>query len=359
MVYQLLYNHCFIKKYNDMARQKIVEKLNALLESNITLKNAVEVSLREANEPGINTLQKFYSYLDSILTYIPTETELMPSVRKFYFILSKSPNNILRNDADFNSWVNEFVNDRGSFMDTTKSTATLESFINNPEYKIDDYIKGPSGWLTYNQFLARQLKPGKRPIAERCNDSIIVSPADSTFKGVWKIADDSTINVKGNTYSISSLLGDSEHKDKFKEGMFTHSFLAITDYHRYHVPVSGIIREVKKIPAKTWITETKKDDGVLENTDDVGFQFSHTRAHIIIESPLGFVAVIPVGMGHISSVNITAEEGTSLVKGDEFGYFAFGGSDLIMLFEKQVELNAQVDNHYKQGEQIGHGIFQK
>lgn len=340
-----------------MARQKVVQKLQNLLDSNRELKNAVNVSLQQTQEPGINSLEDFYNYLDNLLTHVPTEEELMPSVRRFYFVLSRSPDDILKKDADFNYWINEFVNTRGSFLDTIESTKTLESFINNPEYKVEDYIKGPGGWLSYNQFLARQLKPGKRPIAERCNDNVIVSPADSTYMGEWRVADDSTITVKGNTYAIGSLLADSAYKDKFKEGIFTHSFLAITDYHRFHVPVSGVIKEVKKVPATTWVTETKKPDGSLENTDDVGFQFTHTRAHIIIESPVGFVAVIPVGMGHISSVNITVEEGTNLIKGDEFGYFAFGGSDIIMLFEKQVSLTAKAGIHYKQGEQIGIGKF--
>jgi phosphatidylserine decarboxylase len=336
-----------------MAMQAVVQKLQDLLESNSGLKNAVTVSLQQANEPGMNSLGDFYQYLDNILTHIPTEEALMPSVRKFYFVLDRSPDDLLKKDADFNAWINEFIQARGSFLDTIESTATLDSFINNPDYKIDDYIKGPSGWLSYNQFLARQLKPGKRPVAERCNDSIIVSPADSTFMGTWKITRDSTITVKGSTYSIQTLLDGSAYKDSFKEGVFTHSFLAITDYHRYHVPVSGIIKEVKKVPATTWITETKKPDGSLENTDDVGFQFTHTRAHIIIESPIGFIAVIPVGMGHISSAVITAEEEAKLVKGDEFGYFAFGGSDIIMLFEKPVVFSAKTGTHYKQGEQIG------
>jgi phosphatidylserine decarboxylase precursor len=333
--------------------QAVVQKLKDLLESNSALTNAVTTSLLWANEPEINNLEKFYQYLNDILTHIPTEEALMPSVRKFYFILDKSPDGMLRKDAAFNAWINEFVNARGNFLDTIESTATLDSFINNPGYKIKDYIKGPSGWLSYNQFLARQLKPGKRPIAERCNDSVIVSPADSTFMGSWTIAADSTITVKGQTYSIETLMEGSAYKHSFKKGVFTHSFLAITDYHRFHVPVSGIIKEVKKTPATTWITETKKPDGSLENTDDVGFQFTHTRAHIIIESPLGLVAVMPVGMGHISSVTITVEEGTTLVKGDELGFFAFGGSDIIMLFEKPVALIAKNNTHYKQGEQIG------
>jgi len=333
--------------------QAVVHKLQDLLQSNGALKNAVESSLRQANEPGMNNLEDFYQYLNNILTHIPTEEALMPSVRKFYFVLDRSPDGILKKDPDFNGWIDEFVNARGCFLDTVESTATLDSFINNPDYKIEDYIKGPSGWLSYNQFLARQLKPGKRPVAERCNDSVIVSSADSTFMGTWKIAEDSTITVKGEQYTIQTLLDGSAYKDSFKEGVFTHSFLAVTDYHRFHVPVSGRVKEVKKVPATTWITETKKQDGSLENTDDVGFQFTHTRAHLIMGSPIGLVAIIPVGMGHISSVTLTAEEGTELVKGDEFGYFAFGGSDIIMLFEKPVVFNVKTGTHYKQGEQIG------
>jgi phosphatidylserine decarboxylase len=75
-------------------REKAVEGLITLLESNSTLKNAVEISLREASEPGISTLEEFYGFLNSILTHIPGEKELMPTVRQFYYILSKSPDDV-------------------------------------------------------------------------------------------------------------------------------------------------------------------------------------------------------------------------------------------------------------------------
>jgi phosphatidylserine decarboxylase len=334
-------------------RQKSVENLAQLLQSNGQLKHALEISLQKAQQPGIETLEKFYIFLDGLLTHIPTEKELMPSVRQFYYLLSKSPHDILRKDKSFNDWINEFVNSRGNFLDTTESAKCLDTFIKNPEYNINDYIQGPSGWLTYNQFLARQLKPGKRPIAELCNDDIIASPADGIFMGHWPIEPGSTITVKDTKYAIADLLNGSAYQKKFEGGVFAHIFLGINDYHRYHVPVSGVITEVKRIPATTWVTEEKKPDGSIENTDDIGFQFTHTRAHVIMESPLGFAAVIPVGMGHISSVNITVEENTKLVKGNEFGYFAFGGSDIIMLFESnQIEFIAKKKQHYKQGEQI-------
>src|SRR4051794_38738694 len=124
------------------AFQKNVLDLIKLLEGNQQLKNAVEISLKKAQEPGIETLRELYHYLESILTHIPNEKELMPSVRKFYFVLSKSPGDILKKDPAFNAWINEFVISRGNFLDSIDSTSTLQTFIDCPDYNIDDYFKG-------------------------------------------------------------------------------------------------------------------------------------------------------------------------------------------------------------------------
>jgi len=61
--------------------------------------------------------------------------------------------------------------------------------------------------------------------------------------------------------------------------------------------------------------------------DGTGYQFTQARGLIVIDSPVGLVAVLPIGMGQVSSVNLTAQVGAHLAKGEEFGYFAFGGSD--------------------------------
>ncbi|HJW15504.1 MAG TPA: phosphatidylserine decarboxylase, partial [Flavisolibacter sp.] len=301
-------------------QQPLVIKLASLLDNRIDLKNALETSLQKANRPGLTTIQDFYSYLNSLLTHIPSEKDLMPSVREFYYVIWKSPGALLKKDNAFNEWMNEFVVSRGDFMDTTASAETLPSFINNPDYHIEDYVKPPGGWLTFNQFLARQIKPGKRPITGLCDDRIIVSPTDSEYKGQWPIEERSTLTAKGHLYSIAELLGESAYRDKFTGGLFTHSFLSVTDYHRYHVPLSGKVVEIKKIPGRTWIEESEKPDGSLENVDDVGFQFTHTRGCMILETVVGYIALMPVGMGHISSVNFIVDEGDTLRKGEEFGY---------------------------------------
>ena len=74
---------------------------------------------------------------------------------------------------------------------------------------------------------------------------------------------------------------------------------------------------------------------------------------IVIESPVGLVAVLPIGMAQVSSANLTAEVGATLAKGEESGYFTFGGSDIIVMFEKdKVRITAQVGTHYNQGKTI-------
>jgi len=80
------------------------------------------------------------------------------------------------------------------------------------------------------------------------------------------------------------------------------------------------------------------------------------RGLVVIESPeLGLVAELPIGMGYVSSVNLTLEVGAELRKGDEFGFFLFGGSDMVMRFQdKNVVFEAEVGTKYLQGQRLGH-----
>ncbi|HYX99301.1 MAG TPA: phosphatidylserine decarboxylase, partial [Mycobacterium sp.] len=62
---------------------------------------------------------------------------------------------------------------------------------------------------------------------------------------------------------------------------------------------------------------------------------------------IGIVAVIPVGMAHVASVVMTAVECTPMSKGEEFGYFQFGGSDIIVLFQKGVDPQVNTSEDYR------------
>jgi phosphatidylserine decarboxylase precursor len=335
--------------------QPAVEQLMNLLRSRPDLQVSLEGAIREADLQGIQDIPAFLAYLDDLVTLVPTEREVVPECLKFYYIVNQAADGYLNNDEQFSEWMKFLVRAWGSFLDTTASAEGIGTFLEAKNYKIDDYIRGPSGWQTFNQFFAREVKPGRRPIAEPRNDKVVVSPADAVFMGQWPIDEDSTITVKGATWAIAELLDGSPYKDAFSGGIYTHSFLYIDDYHRYHVPVAGTVKELRKISGKVYMDVFREPDGTLNVVDGDTYQFNQERGLIVIDSPdVGLVAVLPIGMAYVSSVNLTTEVGAELRKGDQFGYFMFGGSDIVTVFQdRNVVLDAEVGRKYLQGQRLG------
>ena len=142
------------------------------------------------------------------------------------------------------------------------------------------------------------------------------------FMGQWPIDADSNITVKGVTWAISELLGGSAYQDAFRNGVYMHSFLDVHDYHRYHVPVGGTVKEVRNIHGKVYMDVSRQPDGTLEIVNGDTYQFNQERGLVVIDSPkLGLVAVLPIGMGHVSSVNLTPEPIVpTLFRAQQFGY---------------------------------------
>jgi phosphatidylserine decarboxylase len=183
---------------------------------------------------------------------------------------------------------------------------------------------------------------------------------------VWKIdASSNLVNrygaeVKSSTvYSIKELLGESSaYKGAFANGVLTHTFLDVNDYHRYHFPLGGTVKEINIIPQDdavggtiSWSPEKKK---YLLDSAIPGWQFIETRGYVIIQTEkYGLVAVIPVGMSQVSSVNFekNVQVGAAFKKGDMLGYFLFGGSDCVMLFQKDAGFRLTVSGNDTDGYQ--------
>jgi phosphatidylserine decarboxylase precursor len=352
----LLSSACAQERATPSPHEPVVQELIDLLETQDSLHQALEAAIENADLKGIQNMDELFKYLDDLVTWIPTERELLPKALQLYYIVNQAPDDQLNQDEQFNAWMKRLVQAWGEFLDTPASAEGIDSFLSLPNYRIDDYFAGPSGWLTFNQFFARQIRPGKRPIADPRDDRVIVSPADAVFMGQWPIDEDSNITVKGVTWAISELLDGSPFKDEFQNGVYMHSFLFVDDYHRYHVPVGGIVKEVRKIQGRVYLDVTRKPDGTLDVVDGDTYQFNQERGLVVIDSPVvGLVAVLPIGMAYVSSVNLTPEVGAELRKGDEFGYFAFGGSDIVLVFQDRgVIIEADVGQKYLQGERLAH-----
>ena len=254
----------------------------------------------------------------------------------------------------FASWLSTYSNTWAEFLDTEESwNDTYYNMVKDgPDWGLDKGWYGEGNlWRTYNEFFARSLvSPDVRPIA---TDYEVVCPVDSWPKQTWKIDDNNQLQypqdlqIKTAKISdIAQLIGDdSQYKDAFAGGTLTHTFLDVNLYHRYHSPVNGVLKELRKVPGVSagggytlWDDDTK----LYYYINDLGFQMVETRACAIIETEkYGLVAMMPVGMSQICSVNWlpSLHVGQQLKQGDEMGFFQFGGSDVVMIFQKGIDVN--------------------
>ncbi len=265
------------------------------------------------------------------------------------------------------AWIARFADAWGDFLDTPASAARLDSFWKAPEYNMADYAVPEGGWRTFNECFARELKPGLRPIASEDDPRVIVSAADCSYIGEWEVDEEAEVIVKHVEWTIAELLADSAFAEDFQGGLFTHSFLNTYDYHRQHAPVAGTIIEATNIAGQCYLEVNIQDTGDTDENgniaravipkrhlnaeDNTGYQFKQSRGLIVIQSEIGKVAVLPMGMAQVSSVVITKGVGDHVDKGDELSYFQFGGSDIVMVFERQanVAMTAATGVHYKYG----------
>lgn len=374
-----------MKKLLHPVIQELVDliKLNSWSDDFETaIKNAKEYNVKDLDD--IHDLDDYIQYINEFLNWVPIENEtgkvFYSKTCKLHFILDQEPVKKYQNKitpynetqelTPLSDWLVRYCKEFGKFMDTPASLTetSLATFQASPAFNMHEYIEPHGGWKTFNQFFARNFKPGYRPIAAITDPTVITSPADSTFDGQWEIRKDSQVTVKNLHWKIEELMEGSPYKQRFENGLFMHAFLGPNDYHRLHAPVGGKVLEARVIPGQTYLQvvidppTTAEVNGraclvpqrTLDAPDDAGYQFAQARGLVVLDTPIGLVAVLPIGMCQVSSVILTAEVGVTLRKGEELAYFQFGGSDVILLFESSsnVSITAQMGVHYKMGTRI-------
>jgi len=349
-------------------------ELKSLLEKSIAA--AAKVNPDRVSNPAQN-LAEYYDFLDWAATAMPFN--ILPSAGEypklyesidqsldyFYFLIDQPLdelagrglyNNSVQYVEPFRSWMIAFTKDWGEFLSTPASWNDefyKKALADNRFGLGNGWYEAPSNWHTFNQFFCRHLSsPAARPIAAPQDEAVVTSPADSTPQGVWPIDGSSRIvgagpggvTIKSTGFdSVADLLGPgTAYAESFANGILTHTFLDVNDYHRYHFPVSGKVLEVRTIPAddavggvQVWSAE--KGKYVLIDKKP-GWQTIETRACVIVDTgAAGLVAVLPIGMSQVSSVNFEPEVVTGAVvkKGAPLGWCLFGGSDIVMLFQPQ------------------------
>lgn len=382
------------------------KELIHIVETDSNVRSLLLASIEQAkrinpdkNSNPAQTLEEYYDFISFMEKSMPWA--LLPKMKYpdlyhsmdqslcYYYFINDQPlpqlkdkgyyNNSLQYVEPYASWLISFNKGWGSFLNTEASwnDSFYQMALRDGSFGLsNDWYESPSHWKSFNQFFSRYLKsPDKRPIASPDDDAVVSSPADTQPQGIWAIDSNSQIVQKqgipiksGTLNSIEKLIGaDSKYKTAFANGTFTHSYLDINDYHRYHFPVSGTIKEVRLIPEQnaagcilTWDSANKR---YVYDASVPGWQSVETRGCVIVETEkYGLVALLPLGMSQVCSVNFekNIKEGLKVKKGDMLGYFLFGGSDFMMIFQPKagfkMDAPEQANHSYKKllmGERYG------
>lgn len=217
------------------------------------------------------------------------------------------------------------------------SCLLIKPFIKKHDINMSDYEL--KKYKNFNDFFIRKIKPGKRKIIK--NKDVFIAPCDSKLT-VYEIDSKLTFKVKNSLYDVSSLIKNDELSKKFKDGYALVYRLSPEDYHRYYFIDDGIVLKNYKI------------NGFFHTVNPVVYDkfmvFKENTRECTHIKTKNFGDVLYVEVGALLVGKINNHKLLKFKKGEEKGYFMYGGSTVIILVKKDVvKIDEEIINNSKNG----------
>ncbi len=235
------------------------------------------------------------------------------------------------------------------YMNSKLSRKRINGFIEKNNIDMSDYPK--EDYKSFNEFFTRKIIPGRRPFSKKNSD--LISVADSKLL-VYHINDDTQMFIKGKKYNLKELLRDKELASEYKNGVCLVFRLTVDDYHRYCYVDDGTV------------VKTKKINGVLHTVGPIAFKrykvFKENQREYTVINTKNFDKVVQMEIGALMVGKIVNHNKKTFVRGEEKGYFLFGGSTVILIIkegivkiDKDILKNSSlgIETKVKLGEVIG------
>ena len=201
------------------------------------------------------------------------------------------------------------------------SKGRIEPFIRANRIDMSSYEEGP--FRSFNDFFIRKIKKGARPFSNAPED--VISPCDGLLSAV-EISPEMTLTLKGQPYTLATLLRDERVASSYAGGLALIFRLEVHHYHRYMFSDSGHASPPHRIKGRY---HTVHPIG-LSSTSVL--QENAREWRVLHFDHLGDVVQMEIGamlVGRI--VNHKVDE---FRRGDEKGYFCFGGSTIVWLIKR-------------------------
>lgn len=237
-------------------------------------------------------------------------------------------------------------------------------FIARYGVDVDEFAKSAFDFKTFNEFFFRALRPESRPIAP--GERVAVFPADGRHLAFPDVAAADGFYLKGAKFTLAELFGEDRGGPKpegpplsetFAGGAMLISRLCPVDYHRFHFPVDGTPGEAHRIKGFLYSVHP------IALRRNIRYLVENRREVTVISSPVfGPVAMIEIGATNVGSVRQGYVPGRPARKGEEKGFFAFGGSCVVTLFGRgRIRFDADlleqsarhVETYARMGDRLG------
>ncbi|KYH34699.1 phosphatidylserine decarboxylase proenzyme [Clostridium tepidiprofundi DSM 19306] len=248
----------------------------------------------------------------------------------------------------------------GKFQDFSFSRKKIKAFIQDFQIDMSEAEREHAyEYSNFNDFFTRKLKKKSRPIS--MNVEHLISPADGRVLAYENIDKDKVIQVKGSYYKLRDLLYDDNIANEYDKGVCIVIRLCPSDYHRFHFPDSGTAYESKKIKGQYYSVNPIALNKIVD------LYCQNKREITLFESDnFGEMILCEVGATCVGSIIQTYNAGQHVEKGEEKGYFKFGGSTVILFLKSgQIKIDEDIcantklgiETKVNMGERLGRKIW--
>ncbi len=222
----------------------------------------------------------------------------------------------------------------GVWASSSFSAKAVKKFVKTNKINVDEMLFAPDKYKSFNDFFIRKLKDDARLVEDPQNADAISFPSDGRHLLIRDVTKADVFYAKGQTFNLEKFLGDKKLSEYFEGGDMLISRLAPVDYHRFHFPVDCVVAARRKI------------EGVLYSVSPIAlipklsvFWENRRVLNILETERFGKIAFVEIGATNVGSIVNTREVGDTVARGDEAGYFNFGGSCVITLFPKSANIH--------------------
>ncbi len=214
----------------------------------------------------------------------------------------------------------------GRRMNKPASRQRIAPFIEKYQLDSADFADAPDTYASFNEFFYRKLKPTARPI--HSDPASLIFPADGRHLAFPRASAIDSVFVKGQSFDLEKLLGCPTLASRYEHGALLLSRLCPVDYHRFHFPAAGTPSSTTLINGPLFSVSP------IALAKNLSYFWQNKRTITrLATAHCGTILLLEIGATCVGSIHQTYLPDSRIEKGSEKGYFAFGGSSTILLFE--------------------------